>query len=288
MTISSNPHTQWRLDIAQQLAERIRAFHGVQAIIVGGSVARGYADAYSDLELPIFWDALPPNETRLALVAALHGEFLHGYDGPALEDQLLISGFQVDLWHNTVTGEDAVFKAVLEDYSTDFGDSNFMDTIRACIPLYGDAIIQQWKQQAALYPEALALKNIRQHIAAFDAAQLVVVAHRDNPTAFYTAISRQQEAIFLVLLALNRLYFPTFKWMYQVLATMALKPVDVEQRFRQTFIASYAAAIADTTRLLAETVALVEQRFPQLDTTAVRRRLAYARKAYTEPAKIQR
>ena len=277
MTISSNPHTQWRLDVARKLAEQIRVFPGVQAIVVGGSVARDYADAYSDLELPIFWDELPTDATRLALVDALHGEFLHGYDGPALEDQLLIDGFQVDLWHNTVAAEEVVFKAVLEDYSTDFGDSNFMDTIRACIPLYGDAIIQRWKRQAAQYPDALALKNIQQHISAFDAAQLAVLAYRDNPTVFYTAISRLQEAIFLVLLALNRLYFPTFKWMYQVLATMSIKPVDVEQRFRQAFRLPYDDAVQNTTHLLHETLALVECHFPHLDTTAVARRFAYTR-----------
>ncbi len=280
MTILSNPHVQWRLDIAWQLGERIRTFPGVQAIVVGGSVARGYADAYSDLELPIFWDELPPDEMRLALVAALRGEFLHGYDGPALEDQLLIDGFQVDLWHNTVAAEEAVFKTVLEDYSTDFGDSNFMDTIRACIPLYGGAIIRQWKQQAAQYPDALALKNIQQHIATFDAAQLGVVAYRDNPTVFYTAISRQQESMFLVLLALNRLYFPTFKWMYQVLATMSIKPMDVERRFRQAFEAPYADAVQDTTHLLHETLDLVKHHFPQLDTAAAARRLAYTRAMY--------
>jgi len=286
MTIPSNPHVQWRLDVARKLAEKIRAFPGVQAIVVGGSVARSYADTYSDLELPIFWDELPPDETRLALVAALHGEFLHGYDGPALEDQLLINGFQVDLWHNTVAAEEAVFKTILEDYSTDFGDSNFMDTIRACIPLYGDAIIQQWKRQAVHYPEALALKNIQHHIATFDVAQLAVMAYRDNPTVFYTAISRLQEAIFVVLLALNRLYFPTFKWMYQVLATMSIKPVDVERRFRQAFRLPYADAVEDTTHLLHETLSLVKRHFPHLDTTVVARRLAYARTAYTEPAEV--
>lgn len=286
MTVISNTHAQWRLDVARRLAERIRAFPGVQAIIVGGSVARGYADAYSDLELPIFWDELPTDATRLALVAALQGEFLHGYDGPTLEDQLLINGFQVDLWHNTVAAEEAVFKTVLEDYSTDFGDSNFMDTVRACIPLYGDAIIQQWKQQAAHYPETLALKNIQIHIAAFDAAQLAVVAYRDNPTVFYTAISRLQESIFLVLLALNRLYFPTFKWMYQVLTTIPIKPVEVERRFRQAFRVPYDDAVQDTTRLLHETLTLVNHHFPHLDTTVVARRLAYTRAAYIESVKV--
>ncbi|MBN2392472.1 MAG: nucleotidyltransferase domain-containing protein [Anaerolineae bacterium] len=279
MTI--NPHTQWRLDVARHLAEQIRAFPGVQAIIVGGSVARGYADAYSDLELPIFWDALPPDETRLALVVALQGEFLHGYDGPAQEDQLLIDGFQVDLWHNTVAGEEVVIKRVLEDYSTDFGDSNFMDTVRACIPLYGDVIIQKWKRQAVQYPDALALKNIQEHITAFDAGQLAVLAYRDNPTVFYAAISQLQEAMFLVLLALNRRYFPTFKWMYQVLATMPVRPVAIEQRFRQAFRTPYDAAVQDMVRLLHETLDLVQCHFPHLDTTAVARRLAYTRAAHT-------
>ena len=278
--MTTNSHTQWRLDIARQLAERIRTFPGIRAIVVGGSVARGYADAYSDLELPIFWDELPTDETRLALVAALQGEFLHGYDGPAQEDQLLINGFQVDLWHNTVAGEEVVIKRVLEDYSTDFGDSNFMDTVRACIPLYGDAIIQRWKRQAAQYPDALALKNIQEHITAFDVGQLAVLAHRDNPTVFYATISRLQEAMFLVLLALNRLYFPTFKWLYRVLATMPVKPVDVEQRFRQAFQAPYVAAVQDATCLLHETLDLVKHHFPHLDTTAVARRLAYTRAAH--------
>jgi hypothetical protein len=286
MTIPSTPHVEWRLDVARQLTERIRAFSGVQAVVVGGSVARGYADVYSDLELPIFWDALPIDATRLALISALRGEFLHGYDGPALEDQLLINGFQVDLWHNTVTGEDTVFKAVLEDYSTDFGDSNFMDTIRACIPLYGDEIIQGWKRQAAHYPEALARKNIEEHIVAFDTGQLAVLAHRDNPTVFYASISQLQQSMFLVLLALNRLYFPTFKWMYQVLETMPVKPVVVEPRFRQAFQVPYADAVLDTTHLLYETVDLVKRHFPRLDTTAVSRRLAYTRAAYTEPVKV--
>ena len=278
--MTTNSHAQWRLDIARRLAERIRVVPGVQAIVVGGSVARDYADAYSDLELPIFWDELPTDETRLALVAALQGEFLHGYDGPAQEDQLLINGFQVDLWHNTVAGEEVVIKRVLEDYSTDFGDSNFMDTVRACIPLYGEAIIQAWKRQAAQYPDALALKNIQEHIVAFDAGQLSILAHRDNPTVFYAAISQLQQAMFLVLLALNRLYFPTFKWLYRVLATMPVKPVAIEQRFRQAFQAPYDDAVQDTARLLHETLDLVQRHFPHLDTTAVARRLAYTRAAH--------
>ena len=80
-----------------------------------------------------------------------------------------------------------------------------------------------------------------------------------------------------MLPALNHLYFPTFKWMYQVLTTMSIKPVNVEWRFRQAFRLPYDDAVQDTTRLLHGTLALVNFHFPHLNTTAVACRLAYTR-----------
>ncbi len=275
-----NSDSKWRLDIARHLAKRISAFLGVQAIVVGGSVARGYADAYSDLEMPVFWESQPGDDTRHAIVAALGAEFLYGYDGPSQEDQLLIRGFQVDLWHATVAAEEVTIDGVLYGYSTDLGDSNFMDTVRACIPLYGEGIIRGWKRRAQEYPDELALRVIREQIAAFQTSQVAIAAQRDNPTEVYAGLSQLQHAIFLVLLALNRAYFPAFKWMYRVLESMAVKPDDVARRFRRAFAVPYPEAVADMARVLDEMLALVEQHFPQLDTTIARRRLAYARGAY--------
>jgi hypothetical protein len=276
-------HSAWRLDVARRLAAIISAFPGVQAIAVGGSVAHGYADAYSDLEMPIFWESLPGDDTRHAIVAALRAEFLYGYDGPSLEDQLLIRGFQVDMWHNTVANEEATIDAVLYGYSTDLGDSNFMDTVRTCIPLYGEGIIRGWKERAQDYPDELALRAIRERLPAFQTSQLAIAARRDNPTEFYAGLSQLQQAIFLILLALNRAYFPTFKWMYRVLESLAVQPKDTAPRLRRAFAVSHSEAVAGTARLLDETLALVEQRFPQLDTAGARRRLAYARVAYEQP-----
>jgi hypothetical protein len=279
-------HIAWRLDIARHLAVHISAFPGVRAIAIGGSVARGCADAYSDLEMPIIWDSLPDDATRRALVAALGGEFLYGYDGPSLEDQLLIGGFQVDLWHATVAKEEAIIDGVLRGHSTDLGVSNFMDTVRACIPLYGEGIIRSWKERARDYPDELALRAIRERLPAFQISQLAVAAQRGNPTEFYALLTQLQQALFLVLLALNRSYFPTFKWMYRVLESLAVKPDDVAQRLRRAFAVPYPEAAADMACLLDETLALVEQRLPQVDTSRARRRLAYTRAAYEKPVEM--
>lgn len=89
--------------------------------------------------------------------------------------------------------------------------------------------------------------------------------------------------MFLVLLALNQSYFPTYKWLLRALETMQVKPENMDQRLRRVFNLPYQEAIADTKKLLEEIIELVEQQFPGLDTSAVRRQLGYARAVHLKP-----
>jgi hypothetical protein len=279
---SRNPHVVWRLEIARQVADRLRGYEGIRAIVVGGSVARGYADAYSDLEMPLFWEALPGDALRQAIAADLGATYLYGYDGPAREDQLLIGGFQVDFWHNTVAAEERVLDEVLLGYDTDLGSSNFLDTVRACIPLYGEAVIERWKARARAYPDELAVRAIEGAIARLDRGHIEAHAARGNPTMVYATIAALQQQVFLILLALNRAYFPSHKWLYRALEEMPVKPAQIEARFRRAYVAPVGDAIADTLAVVAETLALVEAHFPQVDTARARRRLA-PRRVYEVP-----
>ena len=284
--VDLNPHCQWRLALARQIARRVCTYSGVQAILVGGSVARGYADRYSDLEMPLCWDELPGDAVRKAIVADLGADFLHGYDGPAREDQLLIRGFQVDFWHNTVAYEETVLDDVLIRLDTDLGSSNFLDTVRACVPLYGQAIIERWKERARCYPDALAIKAIREQIRGFESGHLEILAQRDNSTVVYGQISELHQRAFLVLLTLNKQYFPTFKWMYRALETMPLKPPDVGDRFRTAFATPQEEAVADTIAILNEVLDLVDARYPQVDTVPARERLSSPRRAHDVPPRL--
>jgi hypothetical protein len=278
-----NTHAKWRTDFARQIAKCLVAFEGVKAIVVAGSVARGYADEYSDIEIPLYWEMLPDDATRHAIVSALKGEFLYGYDGPACEDQLLVNGFQVDLWHIAIADEESTLKAVIHEHHFDLSSLNALDTIRCCIPLYGHEIVQKWKDMAQEYPNELAEQIIQEHIVSFSTGELFILAKRDNPTAFYARLSFLQQEIFMVLLALNRSYFPTFKWLYQALASMQVKPDAISERFRHAYQVSYQEAFADTKLILEETLHLVERQFPQMDTAQIYHHLTYARTAHEIP-----
>lgn len=263
------------------------AFDGIKAIVIAGSVALDYADKYSDVEIPIFWETLPDDKTRRSIVSALNAEFLYAYDGPGCEDQLLIHGLQVDLWHITIAHQEAILTAVLHEHHFDLSSLNALDTLRFCIPLYGEEIVQGWKRRAQEYPDELMQQIVQEHLASFSTRELFILAQRNNPTAFYAQLSFLQQEIFLVLLALNRSYFPTFKWLYHALESMQTKPEAIDTRFRQAYKASYAEAIADTKSMLEETLHLVERQFPQMDTASTHRRLAYARAAHEKPVNLE-
>ena len=278
-----NLQTKWRIEFARHLIEPLVTFEGIKAIVIAGSVARGYADEYSDVEIPIFWETLPSDATRHAIVAALQADFLYAYDGPAREDQLLIHGLQIDLWHVSVAHQEEILESVLDRHDFNLSTLNALDTIRSCIPLYGHEIVQRWKLRAQAYPDKLAEKIVREHIGTFSTGELSILAQRNNPTVFHAQLSFLQEEIFMVLMALNRSYFPTFKWLYRALESMQVKPEAIDSRFRRVFEVSWKEAIAETRLLLEETLHLVERQFPQIDTAPISRRLNYVRAAHGRP-----
>jgi hypothetical protein len=161
-----------------------------------------------------------------------------------------------------------------------------MDTVRACIPLYGDEIVRRWKQRARDYPDELAVRNIVENVAHLEIGHLEVHAWRENPTMVYSTISELQKRVFMILLALNKEYYPTFKWMYPAMSKMGVKPRSVERRFREAFHCPQGEAILDTYAMVEETLSLVDERYPQVDTAAIRAMLSLPRRAYDVPVRL--
>lgn len=278
-----NHHARWRLDLARDLSTNLYRYAGIQAIVVGGSVARGYSDAFSDLELMLFWDKAPALDVRHEIIADLRAEYRYPDIDSGHDTALLIRGVPVDLWHNTVAGEYAAMDTVLHEYSLDLTASNVLDTVRTCIPLYGEDLVQQWKERVQEYPEELAARFLQTYLPHFHLRQLNLAARRNNPTAFYHILSDIQCSLFLILLALNRSYFPTYKWMYHSLVGMPTGPRQIAARLRQMFHEPPLRAATQLHAVLAETLAIVEAHYPQVDTAFAHYGLDQTPRAYKIP-----
>ncbi len=278
-----NDHARWRLDLARELGRRLYPYRGIRAIVVGGSVARGYSDAYSDLELMLFWDTPPDPEVRHEIMTTLEAEFRYPAADQAHDSGLLIRGAPVDLWHISVARQEAAMHSVLHEYSIDLTESNVLDTIHACIPLYGEELVQQWKTRVEEYPEALAIRFLETYLPHFHLRQLNLAARRDNPTAFYHILSDIQCSLFLVLLALNHAYFPTFKWVYHRLDSMPIGPARTAPRLREMFHEPPLRAATKLHDVLAETLAIVEEQYPRVDTRWAHYALDQTPRTYAAP-----
>ncbi len=281
-----NYHCKWRIELAKQICEKVKAIEGVKAIVIGGSVARGYADEYSDLELPIFWDKLPDENARKLIVKELNAEYFYPYNYEANEDNVIANGFRIDLWHLTVDDEENAIKNVIIDLKTDFGYSNAMDTIRACIPLFGEETVYSWKKRAEEYPKEIAIKNIKESLQSIDSTQAELYIKRENSTLIYEQIANLQKNIFLILLALNKEYFPTFKWMYKSLETFRIKPENIEQRFRDIFTYSPIEAYENTLVIILETLNIINKVYPEINTNIFLNKLRSARIPHSYPVNI--
>jgi hypothetical protein len=278
-----NTHTQWRRALASHLATQLRHFDAVQAIALIGSVASGYADAYSDLELLVLWQQPPDATLRHAVMRHLGAELHEPARVPLQDYALRIDGVPVDLWHTTHADEEALIDTVLHEHSLDLVANNRLAVMASCLPLYGTSLVEHFKQRVTSYPDALALRFLDTYLPHFYLRHLNLAARRDNPTSFVHQLSDIQCSLFVVLLALNRVYFPTFKWIYPTLDELVLAPPVIGERFRRMFVVPPPQAAAELRMVLSETLDLVEAQYSELDLATIRYGLEQPPHTYDAP-----
>src|SRR5215216_6942915 len=69
-----NQLSQAGLAIARRITALYRTNPNVQAVMLSGSVARGYADHYSDLEIGVFWAIPPTDAERTTMIGQIGGD----------------------------------------------------------------------------------------------------------------------------------------------------------------------------------------------------------------------
>ena len=275
--------TQWRRELAVHLALQLQHFEAVQAIAVIGSVASGYADAYSDLELLVLWQQLPDAALRHAVMRHLGAELREPARLPIQDYALRIGGLPVDLWHTTHADEAALIDTVLQAHSLDLVANNRLAVMSTCLPLYGAPFVEHFKRRVARYPDALAHRFFDMYLPHFYLRHLNLAARRDNPTSFVHLLSDTQCSLFLVLLALNRVYFPTFKWLYPTLEELALAPPAIGARLRHMFVVPPPQAAAELRTVLSETLDLVAAQAPERDLATNRSGLEHPPHTFAAP-----
>ena len=147
--------------------------------------------------------------------------------------------------------------------------------LRSALPLFNPTLITQWQQQAAAYPYELAVAMVRNHLRFRPAWEQEQLAERNDVLVLYDSFCTAQKHLLLVLLGLNRLYYPGWRWLDRLIDQLQVTPPQLSPRFKQLFaIVSIdpLAAVYQLHELNEETFVLVETHLPAVDTRQVRAR----------------
>jgi predicted nucleotidyltransferase len=233
-------------DILNKVVDHVSKIDGVQAIVLGGSRARGTADERSDTDLGIYYDGKHPFSTA-ALGAATkelddrHSDNLvtsFGDWGPAVNGGgwLQIRGHHVDFLYREVGAvrdaiEDCIAGRPRSIYQLGhplgFHIQIYAGEIHVCRPLFDPTgVIAQLKSEVREYPEKFRTPAVTKHL--FDAEFEIMIAAKpaDRADVMYVAgcLFRAAGFMTLVLYALNRRFYLNEKGAFAESGGFAIKP----------------------------------------------------------------
>jgi hypothetical protein len=293
----ATPASVLRLALGERLTRAYADHPGVVAVIVGGSVARGHADRFSDLEVGVIWAVAPTEPERAEAIDAAGGDLVRLYPaeegelgGPIWSDawklgrldDVPLTGVEVDMHHFLEETVDGVLDAVLVDFDPDPLKLSFVGFLLHGIPLLGSDRVQPWQERAATYPDELRAAVVRAHAQIEGLWRLDAYCARGNPVAGYAVLTSAHEELLQTLLGLNRVYFSGFKSLEAVTAELDLAPRDLLVRMRASYPLRPGASKAGLTQLVEETYDLIEEHLPEIEVERLRGFLRYERPLWDE------
>jgi predicted nucleotidyltransferase len=238
--------------IVRELLPLVRAFCAGEpyGIALGGSHAKGTADAHSDVDVYLFADAFLSAARRVELVTARLGDAAQavswGADDPFVEGgtDFSVDGIRVECWlrsarqvestiadcvEGRIRRERAVWTAMGYFNYVALGDVHAMRIVDD-----PRGMLARWKAQVATYPEPLRDAILRRFMAeaAFWPENPHYLGAVERADVIYTSAIVQQvlQALIQVVFALNRAYFPGEKKLAGALDKLPVAPPNFAAR----------------------------------------------------------
>jgi hypothetical protein len=273
--------TQYLLELTKRNVKAYIANPKTKAVMVTGSVAEWLCDEYSDCDVMIYHDELPSEEELYFARQqnqGLNSLILGDRQDGAFGETYFVNGVECQFAHATIAQWEKEISSILEEFDVQSPIIKTMSGTLLGIPLYGEALIQQWKAKIANYPDGLAQTMVEHYLKFFAIwGMQPKLAGRDTTIWYYQILVESAQNILGVLSGLNRLYYSTFQFkrMSRFIEQMKIAPLHLASRLEGLFDSEATIAVNELEALVRETVELVEIHMPQVDTASARRKLSW-------------
>lgn len=252
----------------ERLAGEFKTLAGVRSVLLTGSVARGTADRWSDVELLVLWETAPPEAARRGAAASAGGVVtaFHDHrpaDGEWAED-VLLDGVEVQIAHRVVAEVSTWIADLVERADPALVKQYLVATLRDAVVLHDTGLIDGWITATDVYPEALALATVRAHLRFRSSWERRKLLDRGDLVPLTQDRLDTVRNVLLVLLGLNRMWLPHlgFKWVGPAAERLRLAPAGLPARLDALLTATPASAVPAADALISETLILVAHHLP--------------------------
>ncbi|UOQ45171.1 DUF4037 domain-containing protein [Halobacillus salinarum] len=254
--------------IAETVGGYYAACEKIKAVLLAGSVSRGWQDARSDIELHVFWEEAPTESERLQLIEKAEGTLLtfYPYEDDEWSESYLCDGVKMELSHFLGSTIDMVVNRVIRDYSTNLEDQCLISAIQDGIVLHGKTVISEWKNTVNTYPQGLKEAMVEENLDFGNRwkSRSTLLERRDL-LILYSTMADVSEKIMALLFALNHEYVhhPGFKWQKQSLNKLSIKPMRACERMESVFLTEPEKGMKILEQLTADVEKLVNEQSPR-------------------------
>jgi hypothetical protein len=243
--------------------------------VLGGSVAQGVADRWSDCDTIVYWDEIDSDwlETPRAENAERF-TWLESYPGNAWIEQYRFGRLKADIAHVRLGWLHELIDGVLAGTDTDTTSLDVLRGVQESIVLFGEERYEPIRARVQDYPHELRLAMVRNHLKLSPSWVYDGMGRdRGDLVVFYEYVLATMRSLVGVLAGLNRVYVAPdkLKRVGAVVGRMELAPPDAAARLDALLHLPRERVKPELDDLVARTLALVEEHLPEVDTAQARR-----------------
>ncbi len=266
-------HNDLRLELARRYIEPYAARAPIA--VLGGSVAQGVADRWSDCDTIVYWETIDADwlETPRAAAGGERFTWIEHFPGNARLEQYRFGDVKADVAHVRLGWLDELIDGVLSGEDTDTTSLDVLRGVQESIVLFGEEAYEPIRARVADYPESLRRSMVERHLR-FTPSWIYDGMGRDRGdlVVFYEYVLATMRNVVGVLAGLNRVYLAPdkLKRVGAVVGRMELTPPNAAARLERLLDLPREQVKPELDDLVARTLGLVEEHLPQVDTTRAR------------------
>jgi hypothetical protein len=240
-----------------------------RAILLTGSVARGDADAFSDVDLILYYDRLPDEAAREAIRAALGGGDLRelGATETGVVEQYVVEGTHCQLAHVRIAGWEHELGQAVAGEESELPLGKMVSGLFEGEALHGGELVDGWRTHA-VFSDALRRTLVERSWSFFPLWYFErSFPPRDTPIFMREELVKATYALLEVLAAVNGVWFSRFQLKRTRKATekLAIGPPRLYERLLVLVSGPLDEAVLELEALVGETRDLVAEHVPDAE-----------------------